>query len=553
MKAEQSILDELIQREVPPLIEELRRDFGLPLLFYNPEEYDKREVMKGIALAVAKRLDASFTIFNELRLVPEIGYELKELEEGRFFNYDDFMDLARKVDPELKNREVLNKTKFVYVRRTVISTNARFLGEEYDTFIFTWPLVGLGYDTIMGSYYPIYKEGKVMVVPIDKEELKKVIRWDDADEYLNTLKERVKRDYSYENFTHPKNYLPTRIDYTAWTRLMGIRIPIKGRFIDGKECILGIFGFSLLTVWDYKPLSQKSIKLLEEIASIIQPKLTEGYLAHNSAQQVKKIAALEKRVQQLSILGGFTHNMRNSLDSIVSSLEDSKKILKKDELSSEDMSTLRKKIEKVLQRVSGLSDLGDKTVDYAKKVGLPREEWKKHYEEFKFFPFLDKLLRLYERKLNQKGITLKKNYHPVPLFDENTKVYAAPSLLYSVIENILKNAEEALESSEQTKKKEINVEVSFLVSSDKYWDESEKGNALKISITDSGPGIPDDIKEKIFRPFFTTKTSSRGTGLGLAISKNIIENIYLGVLTFESVPGKTTFMIYLPVNELIKK
>ena len=184
---------------------------------------------------------------------------------------------------------------------------------------------------------------------------------------------------------------------------------------------------------------------------------------------------------------------------------------------------------------------------------MPREEWKKHYEEFKFFPFLDKLLRLYERKLNQKGITLKKNYHPVPLFDENTKVYTVPSLLYSVIENILKNAEEALESSEQTKKKEINVEVSFLVSSDKYWDESEKGNALKISITDSGPGIPDDIKEKIFRPFFTTKTSSRGTGLGLAISKNIIENIYLGVLTFESVPGKTTFMIYLPVNELIKK
>ena len=68
-----------------------------------------------------------------------------------------------------------------------------------------------------------------------------------------------------------------------------------------------------------------------------------------------------------------------------------------------------------------------------------------------------------------------------------------------------------------------------------------------ISITDTGPGIPDEIKEKIFDPFFTTKAAGEGSGLGLDIVRKIIEK-HQGQISFESKPGKTTFHVVLPIN-----
>ena len=69
---------------------------------------------------------------------------------------------------------------------------------------------------------------------------------------------------------------------------------------------------------------------------------------------------------------------------------------------------------------------------------------------------------------------------------------------------------------------------------------------VKISITDSGNGIPPEEKEKIFEPFFTTKEN--GTGLGLSIVHKIIEN-HNGVIKVESEVGRgSTFTIFLPAD-----
>jgi signal transduction histidine kinase len=67
-----------------------------------------------------------------------------------------------------------------------------------------------------------------------------------------------------------------------------------------------------------------------------------------------------------------------------------------------------------------------------------------------------------------------------------------------------------------------------------------------VSITDSGKGIPDEIKEKIFNPFFTTKPPGEGSGLGLDIVKKILEK-HQGSITFDSVPGQTKFTVSLPM------
>lgn len=69
---------------------------------------------------------------------------------------------------------------------------------------------------------------------------------------------------------------------------------------------------------------------------------------------------------------------------------------------------------------------------------------------------------------------------------------------------------------------------------------------LAVAITDTGPGIPPDVRRRIFEPFFTTKPVGEGTGLGLDISFRIVVNKHAGDIDVESEPGRTTFTLRIP-------
>jgi signal transduction histidine kinase len=71
---------------------------------------------------------------------------------------------------------------------------------------------------------------------------------------------------------------------------------------------------------------------------------------------------------------------------------------------------------------------------------------------------------------------------------------------------------------------------------------------VEIQIEDNGPGIPDEIKDKILQPFFTTKKGTEGTGLGLSITHDIIK-AHGGEMKIESnVEHGTTFMVQIPIT-----
>ena len=73
------------------------------------------------------------------------------------------------------------------------------------------------------------------------------------------------------------------------------------------------------------------------------------------------------------------------------------------------------------------------------------------------------------------------------------------------------------------------------------------GNKIEITVSDNGTGIPNEIKEKIFQPFFTTKPTGQGTGLGLSLAYDIVTKVHEGKLTVTSEQGKgTTFKIEIP-------
>ena len=117
------------------------------------------------------------------------------------------------------------------------------------------------------------------------------------------------------------------------------------------------------------------------------------------------------------------------------------------------------------------------------------------------------------------------------LFQPEITVHADEKLLSQVSINLLKNAMQALEGQADGK---IRMEV-----------DTEK-NQLLIRATDNGPGVPSDLIEDIFVPFFTTKAT--GSGIGLSLSRQIIR-MHGGELSVASLPYRETcFTVSLPVK-----
>jgi two-component system NtrC family sensor kinase len=117
-------------------------------------------------------------------------------------------------------------------------------------------------------------------------------------------------------------------------------------------------------------------------------------------------------------------------------------------------------------------------------------------------------------------------------FGEIPEILCYPQQLNQVFLNLLVNAAHAIGEKQGT----ITVRT---------WSEAE---SVLVSVTDSGCGIPEEIRQRIFEPFFTTKEVGKGTGLGLSISYDIIRK-HGGEISVESEVGVgTTFIVRLPVE-----
>ena len=81
---------------------------------------------------------------------------------------------------------------------------------------------------------------------------------------------------------------------------------------------------------------------------------------------------------------------------------------------------------------------------------------------------------------------------------------------------------------------------------------SVDGDHVRISVADTGSGIPSAVAGRIYDPFFTTKDVGRGTGQGLAIARRIVVERHGGTLSFETEQGRgTTFHVRLPVGQQV--
>ncbi|WP_430684179.1 sensor histidine kinase [Leptolyngbya sp. AN02str] len=149
-----------------------------------------------------------------------------------------------------------------------------------------------------------------------------------------------------------------------------------------------------------------------------------------------------------------------------------------------------------------------------------------------------------KKTIDHPEIIVTKDYSELPL------VECYPGQLNQVFMNVLSNAIDALEEQNKSRspeEREANpgkLHLSTTLSHDSW---------VAIRIADNGPGMPEEVCNKLFDPFFTTKPIGKGTGLGLSISYQIVTDKHRGKLYCHSTPGQgTEFVIEIPLSQSAK-
>jgi signal transduction histidine kinase len=144
-------------------------------------------------------------------------------------------------------------------------------------------------------------------------------------------------------------------------------------------------------------------------------------------------------------------------------------------------------------------------------------------------PVIKETLHLMQPRFNQSHIRLMEIHE-----QENLRIMADPDMIKQVVMNLVLNA---IESMGQDGDLKITTSIS---------NEDPDNREFQISIADTGPGIPDDIRDSLFDPF--VKGKDQGIGLGLSISQRITEQHH-GWITASNNSGKgATFTIHLPMK-----
>ena len=155
----------------------------------------------------------------------------------------------------------------------------------------------------------------------------------------------------------------------------------------------------------------------------------------------------------------------------------------------------------------------------------------------------DEYLRLSYHGMRAKYKSFNADYELIA--DENLPlINCVPQDIGRVLLNLINNAFYANNVGEVKSTVELLADVKKVIVATEYFN-----NQLIIKVIDNGTGMTEEVKAKIFQPFFTTKPTGEGTGLGLSLAYDIVTKGHGGTIEVESVQGEgTTFTVKLPIT-----
>ena len=261
--------------------------------------------------------------------------------------------------------------------------------------------------------------------------------------------------------------------------------------------------------------------------------------AYNEIEELTKnnqdmLIEKERLASLGQMIGGIAHNLKTPIFSISGGLEGLSDLIKEFDSSIEDPTVndkdmhdiandMKDWIIKLKEHVSYMSDVI--TAVKGQAVALS-ENNSDTFNIDELFKYVDILMK-HELKNSLTDLNIENDV------DNSVNIVGNINGLVQVINNIISNS---IEAYTDEKNKIINLKASL----------SE--NKIIISIQDFGPGLDDEVKEKLFKEMITTK-GKNGTGLGLFMSYSTIKAHYNGDLYFESTKGKgSTFYIEIPIQ-----
>lgn len=266
-----------------------------------------------------------------------------------------------------------------------------------------------------------------------------------------------------------------------------------------------------------------------EKTALSQLEILNKELEKRVEKAVEKTKKQEKMLLQQSrfaavgeMINAIAHQWRQPLNSVGLMIQDIKDAYMFKEL---DEAYIEGIVTSSMKQINYLS----KTIDDFRTFFQPNTE----KETFSACEIVDKSINLLSSQMEFNRIVVRHTCR------NDFEIDGFPNELKQAIVNILYNAEDAIKKSSNP----ANGHIDILT----YVD----GDKFAISITDNGGGIPEEIVDKVYDPYFTTKFTSQGTGLGLYMTKTIIEQNMHGSLTFNNTDDGVCFELTFQKGETV--
>jgi two-component system nitrogen regulation sensor histidine kinase NtrY len=261
---------------------------------------------------------------------------------------------------------------------------------------------------------------------------------------------------------------------------------------------------------------EKTIFKLEQSDEILQLALyTTEFKLHDQLYKLVSLQNIQVELEEKeteawqSLTRVLTHEIMNSLTPIASLAATASSMLQGSENENQ---TGNQDVTEALLTIDRRSQGLMRFVHAYRSVALiPKPQ----FEIFPVIQMFQRVEKLLQEKLSRQGIFFKVDIEPVSL-----EMTADPDLTEQVLINLLLNAMEALSGCEKP-----SIHLSSRM--------NERGRVL-IQVSDNGPGIAPEAREKVFIPFFTTK--KEGSGIGLSFSRQVMR-LHRGAIAFQSEPA----------------
>lgn len=299
-----------------------------------------------------------------------------------------------------------------------------------------------------------------------------------------------------------------REQLAAFERLTWIGLPI----VCGGETV-AVLEFFSERLFSHVESAQQ---LLELVRRQVEQQVARVRSIHREREQQAMLVASSKMATLGELAAGVAHEINNPVSAISITAELLRRMASSGAVSPEILAAQVSRIQKCLNHI---------TTIVSNLQSFSRDPSRDPVTEHRVADLVSGVLNLCGAKFMSRRVELL--ISPIP--PEWTSSCRAAQVS-QVILNLLSNAFDAVSESERPW---VRVDI------------AEEAERFVISVTDSGTGVPESIREKMMVPFFTTKPPGKGTGLGLGISRNIMQALG-GDLSYKAEAPNTTFVVQLP-------